>query len=252
LLSKNQSAYVKSLHQKKFRDQHNAFIAEGIKLVTELLRSDIKVKQVFSSRNFQLSIFNYHIDVIRVTERELKRISALNTPNEVLAVCEIPSYKLDMASLASKLTIILDDIRDPGNLGTIMRVADWFGIDNIICSRETVDLFNPKVVQSTMGSIARVQLHYENLEEFFSRLDSNVPVYGAVMDGESIYSANLTPNGIIVIGNEGHGISENILSKITHKLTIPPTAHRTPVGGEAESLNAALATGILLSEFRRR
>ncbi len=252
MLSKNQSAFIRSLQQKKFRDEHNCFVAEGARLVQDLVNADMQFRQIYSSTNFQLSLFNHHIEIVRITEREMARISSLSSPSDVLAVCEIPDHALDPKDLSDKLSLVLDDIRDPGNLGTIMRIADWFGVEHVICSRETVDLYNPKVVQATMGSIARVKLHYKNLSEFIPALPPGLQCFGAFMDGENIYTAELPPSGLIVIGNEGKGISESVSGMITRRISIPSFAHLKDAKTEAESLNAAVAAGILCSEFRRR
>jgi TrmH family RNA methyltransferase len=259
MLAKNEAKFINSLKQKKNRDAEGLFVAEGVKIVNDLLHSGIKVKQIYSSRNFQLSIFNYHIDVIRIKENELERISSLTTPNEVLAVCEIPNYKLDIGLLSNKLSLVLDTIQDPGNLGTIIRIADWFGIENIICSNETVEVYNPKVIQATMGSISRVKVHYAALSKFFEEMKTkapDLPVYGALLDGDNLYKAELAAKGIILIGNESKGISPELIPCITSKIRIPSFA--TQAAGfqappsAAESLNAAIATSIICAEFRRR
>lgn len=180
------------------------------------------------------------------------RISSLVTPSEVLAVCSIPDHKLKADDLSGKLSLVLDDIRDPGNLGTILRIADWFGIENVICSRETVDLYNPKAVQATMGSIARVKLHYQQLAEFLPSIPAEIERCGAYMDGENVYEAKLPVAALLVLGNEGKGISEPVGTHITRRLAIPSFAHLKNNSSEAESLNVAVAAGILCSEFRRR
>ena len=265
MLSKNQLKFVNSLKQKKFRAEHNLFIAEGTKIVSELLESKIKVEQLYASPDFFASFrerrgmktkIDKAIECIEVKENELERLSGQITPNEVLAVCEIPRYELKKEDLNDKLTLVLDNIKDPGNLGTIIRIADWFGIDTIICSNETVDAFNPKVVQATMGSIARIKLHYIDLNEFFEELkidkeNAKLPIYGALLEGSSIYAKQLTANGIIIIGNESKGISDIIVPYITDRISIPSFSHIKPETGEAESLNAAIATSIICSEFRR-
>jgi TrmH family RNA methyltransferase len=260
MLAKNEVKFINSLKLKKNREQEGLFVAEGVKIVNDLLNSGIKLRTIYSSRNFQLSIFNYHIDVIRIKENELNRISSLNTPNEVLAVCEIPQYNLDHSKLKNKLSLVLDTIQDPGNLGTIIRVADWFGIENIICSQETVEVYNPKVIQATMGSISRVKVHYAPLPAFIKeQVDSEnkpFPVYGALLDGESLYESKLLKHGFLVIGNESKGISSDLLPFLTHKIRIP--SFGVPLAGldagisSAESLNAAIATAVICSEFRRR
>ncbi len=258
MLSKNQIKFVNSLKQKKFIQEHNLFIAEGTKIVSELLNSTIVVKQIYGTSDFFKSTFiDKQIERFEIKTTELDRISALSTPNGVLAVCEIPVYEINSQELKDKLTLILDDIKDPGNLGTIIRIADWFGIESVVCSNETAFAFNPKVVQATMGSIARIKLHYTDLANFLKVESPKLKVesIGAVLDGENIYTKQLPKNGFIVIGNESKGISESVLPLITNKISIPSFSHFNPVGaagGEAESLNAAIATSIICSEFRRR
>jgi RNA methyltransferase, TrmH family len=262
MLSKNQIKFVNSLKQKKFIQEHSLFIAEGTKIVSELLNSKITVKQIYATSDFfRNTIVEKQIERFEIKATELDRISALITPNEVLAVCEIPRYELEIDALKDKLTLVLDDIKDPGNLGTIIRIADWFGIENIICSTETAYTFNPKVVQATMGSIARIKMHYTDLPEFFKvqsppelRTGSNFKFqsFGALLEGENIYTKQLSSSGYIVIGNESKGISEELLPFITDKINIPSFSHFKTGGGEAESLNAAIATSIICSEFRRR
>lgn len=266
MLSKNQVKFVNSLKQKKFRAEHNLFIAEGTKIVSELLQSKIKVKQLFGTPDFFSSFeegsamktkIDNAIECIEVKINELERLSAQITPNEVLAVCEIPKFELNRGELNDKLTLVLDNIKDPGNLGTIIRIADWFGIETIICSNETVDAFNPKVVQATMGSIARIKLHYFDLNEFFEefkidKVNAKLPIYGALLEGSSIYAKQLTTTGIIIIGNESKGISNTLVPFITDKIRIPSFSHFKSDVGEAESLNAAIATSIICYEFRRK
>lgn len=255
MLSKNQIKFIKSLHQKKFILEHGLFIAEGVKVVSELLQSSIQVKQLYATPVFIAGeTIPKHFECVEIKESDLERISALTTPNEVLAVCEIPSYQLNPEAIKEKLTLVLDDIKDPGNLGTIIRIADWFGIENIICSNETTIAYSPKVVQSTMGSIARVSIHYTDLREFFKVQSTKFKVqnFGALLEGENIYTKQLASNGFIVIGNESRGISDELLPFITDKISIPSFSHFKTNGGEAESLNAAVATAIICSEFRRR
>ena len=252
MLSKNQIKFINSLKQKKFRQENRLFISEGNKIVSELLESEIKIKQVVATTDFfNKTKINNGIECIEINSREMERVSALTTPTEVLAVCEIPDYKLNTDELKDKLTLVLDDIKDPGNLGTIIRIADWFGISNIICSNNTADVFNPKVVQATMGSISRVKVHYKELPELFQISDFKFQIYGALLEGENIYSHKLSSQGLIIIGNESKGISENLLPYITNKVSIPSFSHLKQ-GGETESLNAAIATAIICSEFRRR
>lgn len=255
MLSKNQVKFVNALKQKKYREEQGLFIAEGAKIVPELLSSEIKVKQVFATSGFlRANPIPAHVERYEIGESELERISALTKANEVLAVCEIPQPVLDVNVLKNKLTLVLDDIKDPGNLGTIIRIADWFGIENIICSSETVDAFNPKVVQATMGSISRIHIHYTGLVDFLSVQSAPLEMksYGALLEGEDIYTQELSAEGFIVIGNESKGISENVQQLISNRLSIPSFSHYKSRSGEAESLNAAIAASIICSEFRRR
>lgn len=255
MLSKSQISFINSLKQKKYREEHQLFIAEGAKIVPELLNSTIVVKQVYATSEFlRNNVIPSTVERFEIKENELERISGLTKANEVLAICETPNYVLENESLKGKLTLVLDDIKDPGNLGTIIRIADWFGIENIVCSSETVDAFNPKVVQSTMGSIARINMHYVDLVEFLSQQITNNQqlVFGALLEGKNIYSEKLSSEGLIVIGNESRGISDEVQKLITDKICIPSFSHYKSGGGEAESLNAAIATSIICSEFRRR
>jgi TrmH family RNA methyltransferase len=251
MLTKNKLRSLQQLQTKKGREESGLFIAEGLKIVEELLRSDIEVTEVFKvlSSGFEVRS-SKGAEIIEVSEEELKKISSLVTPNEVLVVAEIPQNKLDVAGLKDELTLVLDDIQDPGNMGTIIRVADWFGIKNIVCSLNSVDCYSPKVVQATMGSIARVKIHYIELMDFFKPLTHN-KIYGAVLGGDNIYSKKLSDKGFIVIGNESKGISDKILSLVTDKIAIPNYSHLKQSGGEAESLNAAIAAAIICAEFRR-
>ncbi len=277
MLSKNQISFINSLKQKKYREEHQLFIAEGVKIVSELLNSSIVVKQIYATSEFlRNNKIPNTVERFEIKENELERISALTKANEVLAVCEVPSYELnglENETLKGKLTLVLDDIKDPGNLGTIIRIADWFGIENIVCSSETVDAFNSKVVQATMGSIARIKIHYVDLISFIKQIENvtqsatekgssrsvtlsgvegQYPIYGALLEGKNIYSEKLSSEGLIVIGNESRGISEEVQILITNKISIPSFSHYKQGGGEAESLNAAIATSIICSEFRRR
>jgi TrmH family RNA methyltransferase len=254
MLSKNQIKFLNSLKQKKFREEHNLFVAEGNKIIPELLASTIKVKQIYSlSSAFEKLKINDAIECIEIRPAELDRISSLTTPNEMIAVCEIPAYTLNSSELKNKLTLLLDTIKDPGNLGTIIRIADWFGIETIICSDQSADVFNPKVVQATMGSIARIKIHYTDLNEFLivNQKELKLPVFGALLEGENIYSKQLPKAAFIMIGNESKGISTSLIPQITHKITIPSFSHFKSIQGETESLNAAIATSIICSEFRR-
>lgn len=255
MISKNQIKFLNELKQKKGRDEHNLFVAEGHKIISELLASTISVRQIYSiSTAFDKLKIHSGIECIEIKSAELERISSLTTPNEMLAVCEIPEYTLQISELSDKLTLLLDTIKDPGNLGTIIRVADWFGIENIICSHQSADVFNPKVIQATMGSITRVKIHYEDLTKLIAQNqnETKLPVYGALLEGENIYLQKLPGAAFIVIGNESKGISPELIPLVSHKITIPSFSHFKTIQGETESLNAAIATSIICSEFRRR
>ncbi|KJD33447.1 RNA methyltransferase [Tamlana nanhaiensis] len=243
MLSKSQIKLITSLKQKKYRLQHGLFVVEGIKTITELLQSSFKLQKLYTTKSFKIDA-NYNADdEILISETDLKRISFLSTPNTALAVFEIPkSTKIE----ASGLTLALDAVRDPGNLGTIIRLCDWFGIKNLVCSNQTVDCYNPKVIQATMGSITRINISYVNLEDYLKH--TKLPVYGAFMEGNNVYQKQDLTDGILVMGNEANGISETIETLITEKISIP----RFGDIQATESLNVATATAILLSEFRRR
>ena len=238
MVSKNQIKHITSLHQKKYRQQAQLFIAEGKKVIEELLNSNYELEQLLITENVFDDIKNLKKE--RITNLEMKKISCLSTPSNCLAIFKI---KPPTPITTTKLIVALDAVRDPGNLGTIIRLCDWFGIGQLLCSEETVEVYNPKVIMATMGSIARVQVHYVNLENFIS--NAKLPVYGTFMNGNNIYTEKLPQEGIIVLGNEANGISQNIEKKITHKISIPRFSTQT------ESLNVATATAIVLSEFKR-
>lgn len=239
MLSKNQIKLITALQQKKYRQSHRLFFAEGVKVISELLQSDFELEQLFETEPlFDGVPANKKVTI---TPSELKKISALSTPNNCLAVFRIPTQN---AMVQKGLVVALDDIRDPGNLGTILRLCDWFGIEQLLCSNETVDVFNPKVVQATMGSLARVAVHYLDLEQFLSQ--TKLPVFGTFMDGKNIYSEALPSEGIIVLGNEANGISPEVEKRINRKIAIP----RFGKLQQTESLNVATAAAIVLSEFR--
>lgn len=240
MLSKNQIKLITSLQQKKQRFAHQLFFAEGIKGIQELLASNFELVHLYTTQNDFDEVSNDK--KVLLDEHELKKITALATPNTCLAVFKIPNEK---KIIESGLILALDSIRDPGNLGTILRLCDWFGIGQLICSKETVDIYNPKVVQATMGSIARVNVNYIDLETFISQ--TQLPVFGTFMDGTNIYKTDLPHEGIIIMGNEANGISPEIEKLIKNRLTIP----RFGTLQKTESLNVATATAIILSEFRR-
>ena len=240
MVSKNQIKLISSLHQKKHRQTHQLFIAEGIKGIQELLDAPFELEHLYTTQtDFETVASNLKT---LVTDADLKKMSALTSPNTCLAVFKMPEVK---AINSSGLIVALDDIRDPGNLGTILRLCDWFGIQQLICSKETVDVYNPKVVQATMGSIARVNVTYVDLIDFIA--NSKLAVFGTFMDGVNMYTTNLPQEGIIVMGNEANGISSDLEKIIKNRLTIP----RFGTLQKTESLNVATATAIVLSEFRR-
>ena len=240
MVSKNQIKLISSLQQKKQRQVHKLFFAEGIKVVQELLFSNFELEHLFTTEDIFTEILSSKQTLI--SEAELKKISALTTPNTCLALFKIPETK----KVQEKgLLLALDDIRDPGNLGTILRLCDWFGIQQLVCSKETVDLYNPKVVMATMGSIARVNVTYLDLNEFIK--NTKLPVFGTFMDGKNIYKEKLPNEGIIIMGNEANGISKDIENSIQNRLTIPRFGDLQ----QTESLNVATATAIILSEFKR-
>lgn len=249
VISKNKIKLIASLSQKKFRDQTGLFVAEGTKLVTDLAPSFscfmlIGIPQWFTENNTIQAD-----EIIEVDIDELKKISNQKSPQGVLAVFRQPTYTYNPLELGHKLSLALDDIQDPGNLGTILRIADWFGISDVFCSEYTADAFSPKTVQATMGALARVRVHTVHLSEFLQSCAGKLPIYGTFMDGENIYSKTLTQHGIIVMGNEGNGISPTIEKLVSEKLLIPnyPSGQIT-----SESLNVGVATALVCGEFRRR
>lgn len=239
MLSKNELKYIQSLCHKKQRTAERLFIVEGVKLVQELISAGYPIRNIYATDQWATPAGNY--DVTRISEQELEKISTLQTPNQVLAIAQ-QQEPSDEPQWNHKLTLVLDGIQDPGNMGTIIRIADWFGIDQIIASQDTVELYNPKVIQSTMGSFMRVKVWYRDLAPLLGQIA--VPVYGAFLDGKSMYEVPPPDTGVLVIGNESKGIRDTLQSLINHRITIPRI-------GQAESLNAAVALGILLSQFRR-
>ena len=237
-LSKNHLKLITSLSQKKYRHKYKLFVVEGVKVVQEFLNSSYELEILFSTE----SSFSYLDSFIEVSEQELKKISSLKTPNKVIALFKIPVQK---NSSPSGLIVALDAINDPGNLGTIIRLCDWFGIDQLLCSKETVDCYNTKVVQSSMGSLTRVAISYIDLKEYLTSV--SIPVFIADMDGDNIYEMKPPTSAVLVMGNEANGISNSIKQIVSTKITIP----RYGNSQLTESLNVATATAILLSEFRR-
>lgn len=244
-MTKAEIQLIRSLNDKRSRLEQGLFVAEGEKLIEEIRSSHLRVRKIYALEG----LFS-GADVECVTPKEMERISLLKTPSKALALVEIPRHTLQARALKTGLTLALDEVQNPGNLGTIIRLADWFGIEDILCSTDSADCFNPKVVQATMGAILRVRVHYVNLaEELHKASQAGIPIYGTFLEGTPLYTTDLTPTGIIVMGNEGRGISAEVAATVSHKLLIPPY----PVDRRSsESLNVAMATGIICSEFRRR
>ena len=243
-MTKAEIQFVRSLADKRVRDAERLFVAEGDKLIGEILRSGLRVRNIYALEG------HFADQAECVTAKEMERISQLKTASTSLAVVEQPRHKTPSKAAADKLSLALDGVQNPGNLGTIIRLADWFGVEDIFCSEDTADCFNSKVVQATMGAILRVKVHYLPLAEFLRRTaESGVAVYGTMLDGDNIYDAELGAEGVIVMGNEGKGVSDECAATFTHKLLIPTyPAERQG----SESLNVAMATGIVCAEFRRR
>lgn len=246
MLTKNTIKYVQSLKLKKNRDAHKTFVAEGNKLISDLL-GKMKCQYLIATSDFIKTVDEHHIEhIIEAKEKDIQSISFQKNPQQSVAIFYQNNYTLD--NLNEKLTIVLDEIQDPGNLGTIVRLADWYGIENIVCSTTTTDIYNPKTVQATMGALARVKVHYVDLLSFLEA-NKSLPIYGTFLEGNNIYKEELTPNGIIIMGNEGNGVSKEVAKFVNKKLFIPPY----PINAEtSESLNVAIATAIVCSEFRRR
>jgi TrmH family RNA methyltransferase len=240
MVTKQEIKLIKSLNQKKYRQQLQQFTVEGVKGIREFLNSDFELETLYTTK----PIFEApHDQTVIISENELSKLSTLKNPNTALAVFKIPKpLKVD----TDGLIVALDDVRDPGNLGTIIRLCDWYGVKNLFCSLNTVDCYNPKVVQATMGSLTRVNVSYVDLLDFLSH--QKTTVFGTYMEGENIYQSDLPKEGIVVLGNEANGISKDITSIMTRKLTIP----RFGAKKDTESLNVANAAAIVLSEFRRR
>ena len=237
-LSKNHIKLITSLSQKKYRQKHKLFVVEGVKVVQEFLNSSYELEIVFSTD----TDFSSTNKFIKVTDQELKKISSLKNPNKVLAIFKIPNQ---INPITDGLILALDSINDPGNLGTIIRLCDWFGIEQLVCSNETVDCFNSKVVQASMGSLTRVAVSYLDLKKYLQ--NALVPIFVADMDGLNVYKTKLPDSALLVLGNEANGISDEIKQLVTTKITIP----RYGAFQQTESLNVATASAILLSEFRR-
>ena len=241
MVSKNDIKFITSLSQKKYRIQEKLFLAEGVKLVSELLQSSFEVYHVYATNDFEATLPDSKLT--RITEAELNKISQLVTPNEVIGLFRIPTHQLPEYK---GLIVVLDTIQDPGNLGTIIRLCDWFGVSQLVCSLESVDCYNPKVVQATMGSLTRVEVLYTDLNVYLE--NSKLPVYLTLLEGDNVYETDLPQDAILVMGNEANGINKGLIKNDYKTLHIPRFGQMQ----QTESLNVAMATSILLSEFKRR
>jgi len=237
---------INALSKSHGRKKYHAFLVEGVKMVAEVLESDIEVRLIAATKPWVEQNPQYAQDdnLRMISERELKKMSNFSTSNQVLVVAQKPE-EMGLEITDDELVLVLDTIQDPGNMGTIIRTADWYGINKIICSKETVDAYSPKVVQSSMGSVFRSQIYYTDLVDFLKK--QNKPIYGSLLNGENIYHLDLQTSGFIVIGNESKGISPQVQKLITQAVYLP--SEKT---SKAESLNAAIACGIILAEFRRK
>ncbi|OFX79023.1 MAG: hypothetical protein A2X12_05885 [Bacteroidetes bacterium GWE2_29_8] len=253
MISHSKIKLIRSLDNKKSRKEFGLFVVEGEKIVKELIdNNNYNIQELYALPEWILQneklINDRNLIVFDVNSQTLTKISNLNSPNKVLALVNQQSKQIDLKLLVDKITLMLDDINDPGNLGTIIRIADWFGIENIICSKDTVDFYNPKVIQATMGSFARINVYYTDLMNFIKQNNSFFNLYGSFIEGENIYKTELKENSIIIMGNESRGISEVLKPYIANKINIPLYNSNT---SHAESLNVAIATGIICAEFRR-
>ncbi len=254
MISKNKEKFIISLQRKKTRDEECLYVIEGDKLVKEFLNAGIRVKTLIAKPEFLRALPGDLLKLADETEEvsyeELKHLSSLKTPHNALAVIPMPKPEYDPVKIVTDLTVMLESVQDPGNLGTIIRAAAWFGIKNIICSEDCVDIYNPKVIQASMGAILHVNVHYYNLQELLKTVNKkNVTVYGAVLDGESIYDHKLRKSGIILLGNESRGLSEELKHYVTDKIMIPSAVNKAP---GIESLNVGMAASVIFSEFLRQ
>lgn len=245
MLTKATAKLIQSLKDKRHRQESGLFVIEGAKILAELPDSKITLKSLFATRTWldANEMLFRNVDKVEVTEQQLKQISFLQTPQQVLALAYLPKQEGTLDEVRNGFSIVLDTLQDPGNLGTIIRIADWYGIHHVVCSKESVDVYNPKVIQATMGSFLRVQVVYTSLEDFLAQ--NTLPVYGALMNGNSLYKTVIADKGILLIGNEGAGIDSSLMKFISHPVTIPR------VGG-AESLNAGIATAIMCDARARQ
>jgi TrmH family RNA methyltransferase len=246
MLSKSRISLLKSLQQKKFRREYGFFLVEGHKSIAEFVGSPYKIEAVYHTPAFSPKVLNLSqkINLCEISVTDLEKISSLKTPQEAIAQVRMPDWPaLSPDELKGRFSLVLDGIQDPGNMGTIIRIADWFGISDIICSEDTVEAYNPKVIQACMGSLARVKVQYTDLNAILSKI--KLPVFGALLDGANIYQTRFGSEGLIVMGNEGNGIRPEIQKTVTEAITIPRI-------GKAESLNVAVATAIFCSEISRK
>jgi TrmH family RNA methyltransferase len=246
MLSKSEIGFIKSLQQKKFRKEQALFVVEGLKSVLEFLQSGYRIDSVYGTSTVlpNLGKISQNIKLLEVKADEIAKISGLNTPQDVLAVVYIPQKdEKELIIEANTFHLLLDGVQDPGNLGTIIRTADWFGFKELICSTDTVEAYNPKVVQASMGSLARIKVIYTDLEDVIRR--SSLPTFAATLGGTSIFETKFGTEGLLILGNEGNGIRPEILEKVSNQVTIP-------LFGAAESLNVAVSAGIFCAEVRRK
>ena len=254
MISKNKAKFILSLQKKSIRDENHLFIIEGDKLVKEFLQSGTRLRFLAAKPDFIDSLLPEEKAIIDDIESvgfdDLKRISSLKTPHNALAVVPFPEYDADMDEILNNLCVALDFIQDPGNLGTIIRAAAWFGIKDVVCSENCVDVYNPKVIQASMGALLHVRVHYFNLRQFLGvALNNGLPVYGTMMNGESIYERKLENKGVILFGNESRGISDDIIPLVSKKIMIPRFNN---LKHGIDSLNVSMAASIIFSEFARR
>lgn len=250
MLSKGKLKYIHSLEMKKYRNELNAFVAEGNKLVADMLHA-FECELILAKPSWMATQGDIPTkELLEADDEDIRKASFLKTPQDVLAVFKRPAWSLAEADPASSLVLALDGIQDPGNLGTIIRLADWFGIEHIVCSLDTADVFSPKTVQATMGALAHVKVHYTDLAVYLKmQAEKQIPLFGTFLDGKNMYTKELSANGIIVMGNEGNGIRPEIEELIDQKLYIPSFP---PERETSESLNVAIATAVICAEFRRR
>jgi TrmH family RNA methyltransferase len=254
MLSKNKSRFIISLQKKRVREEERLFVIEGDKIVKEFLAAGVSLKTLIAKKEFISGLTPSFIEKISeiedATYEELKHISTLKTPHNALAIVRIPEKQMNIREMVSQLCAALDCVQDPGNLGTIIRAAAWFGIGNIVCSPDCVDVFNPKVVQASMGAILHVNVFYSELKSFMAEAHENKSaVYGALLDGEPVYTHNLSGKGVILLGNESRGISADLMPYVTNKIMIPGAGRGIP---GIESLNVGMAASVIFSEFRRQ